>query len=125
MKKLLRSQSFRVLIALALAVGAAKLAVAAEKKDARVTQVVKDVRVLVSKSGGRAASVNETIREGQAVRTGDESRAELTFTDQTLTRLGANTVFSFGADAKEFELASGAALICVPKSSGAVRINTA
>jgi hypothetical protein len=42
-----------------------------------------------------AANTRETVlTEGTAVRTGLESRAELTFTDQTLARLGANTVFS-------------------------------
>jgi hypothetical protein len=56
---------------------------------------------------------------------GSDSRAELAFTDQTLTRLGANTVFSFADGAREFDLGSGALLMCVPKEKGEVRINTA
>jgi hypothetical protein len=125
MKKLLRSESLRVLFAIAVALGLAEFTVAADKKDARVTQVIKDVRVLATKTGARPASVNDTVREGQAVRTGTDSRAELTFTDQTLTRLGSNTVFSFREGAKDFELSGGAVLICVPKSAGTVKINTA
>lgn len=125
MKKLLRSESLRILFAMVVAFGLAELTVAADKKDARVTQVIKDVRVLATKTGARPASVNEIVRQGQAVRTGTDSRAELTFTDQTLTRLGSNTVFSFGEGAKEFELSGGAVLICVPKSAGTVKINTA
>lgn len=113
-----------VVFAIVVALGLSRFAVAAEKKDARVTQVIRDVRLL-AKNNARPASVNDPVREGQAVRTGDESRAELTFTDQTLTRLGANTVFSFGENAKEFDLASGAVLLCVPKSAGTVKINTA
>jgi hypothetical protein len=95
-------------------------------KDARVTQVIRDVKVLASKgASGRAASVNDSVQEGQAVRTGGESRAELTFTDQTITRLGSNTLFSYGQGAKEMDLSSGAALVVVPKAAGTVRINTA
>ena len=124
MKKLLRSEIVRILFAIVVTLGLADLTVAAEK-DARVTQVIKDVRLLVSSAGARPATINEPVGEGQAVRTGIESRAELTFTDQTITRLGANTVFTYNEGAKEFNLAKGAVLMCVPKQSGTVRINTA
>jgi hypothetical protein len=90
-----------------------------------VTQVIHDVRLLASATAARAAVVNDAVREGQAVRTGSDSRAELTFIDQTITRLGSNTVFSYGQGAKEFELSSGAALMVVPKESGTIHINTA
>ena len=125
MKKLLRADFFRIVFAIVATIGLAKLTTASDKKDARVTQVIKDVRLLSSKTGAHPAAVNDTVREGQAVRTGGDSRAELTFTDQTLARLGANTVFSYGQGAKDFDLASGAVLMCVPKESGTVRINTA
>jgi hypothetical protein len=100
-------------------------ATAAGSQDAKVTQVIRDVKVLSGNAAGHAAAVNEPVREGQAVRTGGESRAELTFTDQSITRLGANTVFSYGHNAKEFDLSNGAALMVVPKEAGSVRINTA
>ena len=96
---------------------------AANTQDARVTQVVRDVRVLPSRAAARPASLNETIRQGTGVRTGTESRAELTFTDLSLTRLGANTVFSFDQGARELNLTSGAALICVPPEAGTVRVS--
>src|ERR1700731_2119450 len=88
-----------------------QIAVAAEKKDARITQVVREVRVLASRSASRAASVNDVVGEGTAVRTGGESRAELTFRDQSLTRLGANTLFSFGPGARDYDLSNGAVLL--------------
>lgn len=95
-------------------------------KDARLTEVIRDVKVLASKAAsGRAASVNDSVQEGQAVRTGGDSRAELTFTDQTITRLGSNTLFSYGQGAKQMDLSNGAALVVVPKEAGTVRINTA
>jgi mannose-6-phosphate isomerase-like protein (cupin superfamily) len=124
MKKLLRSEFVRSLFAIVVVIGLARLALAAEKKDARVTQVIKDVRLLTSKAEARPASVNDSVREGIAVKTGDDSRAELTFTDQTLARLGANTVFSYAAGGKDFDLTSGAILVCVPKQSGAAQIRT-
>lgn len=125
MKKFLNSDFVKIVSAIVVTLGLAELTLAAEKKDARVTQVIRDVRLLASKTGARPASVNDTVQEGQAVRTGGDSRAELTFTDQTITRLGANTVFSFGQGAKELDLSSGAALIVVPKEAGSIRINTA
>jgi hypothetical protein len=96
--------------------------VAAEKSDARVTQIVHDVRVLPSKASARPASLNETVIQGTGVRTGSDSRAELTFGDLSLTRLGANTVFSFDQGARSLNLTSGAALICVPPDAGSVRV---
>jgi hypothetical protein len=96
--------------------------VASENRGARVTQIVHDVRVLPSKASARPASVNETIGQGTGVRTGSDSRAELTFSDLSLTRLGANTVFSFDQGARSLNLTSGAALICVPPDAGSVRV---
>ena len=125
MNKIIRSNVFRVAFALVVTLGLAELAVAARKTDAHVTQVIRDVRLLASAAGTRPAAVNDSVKEGEAVRTGGDSRAELTFTDQTITRLGANTVFSYGQGAKEFDLSSGAALMVVPKEAGTVKINTA
>ena len=111
------------LIAVIFAIG--RFMFAAEQKQARVTEVIHDVRLLAPQAAGRPATVNDTVREGTAVRTGSESRAELTFTDLTLTRLGANTVFSFGAAARTYDLGSGAILMSAPKESGTVKITTA
>ena len=83
------------------------------------------MHLLTGKSAAKPASVNDSVAEGQAVRTGGESRAELTFTDRSITRLGANTVFTYGEGAKVLDLTSGAALIVVPKESGTIRVNTA
>ncbi|MEO6872162.1 MAG: hypothetical protein ABI233_08080, partial [Chthoniobacterales bacterium] len=77
-------------VALAPAAGAATTL-----KQARVSQVVKDVNLLPNQAAPHPARVSDEVRDGTAVRTGTESRAELTFTDQTLARLGANTIFSF------------------------------
>lgn len=94
-------------------------------KEARVTAVVHNVRLLSSRAAPRPAILNDNVREGTAVRTGGDSRAELTFTNATITRLGANTVFSLSEEAKKVDLSSGAILVAVPKGGGTIRINTA
>jgi FecR protein len=125
MKKPFLSNVLWMACALAFCGALSSIALAAAKKDARVTQVIRDVRLLGSKSAAKPASVNDPVAEGQAVRTGGESRAELTFTDRSITRLGANTVFTYGEGARVMDLTSGAALIVVPKESGTIRVNTA
>ena len=94
-------------------------------KEAHVTQVVKDVKLLPQQAAPRPAAVNDPVRDGTAVRTGTESRSELTFTDLTITRLGANTIFSFNEGTRTMNLGSGAILFQVPKGSGGATIKTA
>jgi mannose-6-phosphate isomerase-like protein (cupin superfamily) len=94
-------------------------------KEARISQVIKDVKVLPGQAAPRPASVNDNIREGTAVRTGADSRAELTFTDLTIARLGANTIFSFNEGTRTIDLNSGAILLRVPKGSGGAKVKTA
>src|SRR5438477_11674084 len=123
-----RIPNFNLVVAAILAVvaiGVARFVFAADHNQARVSEVIRDVRLLPGHGAARAANVNDTIREGTAVRTGTDSRAELTFSDQTLTRLGANTVFSFGIGARTYDLGSGAILMSAPKETGTVKITTA
>jgi len=105
-------------------VGAERLVAADQLQQARVSQVIQDVRVLETHGGPRPAAVNDKVTQGMGVRTGVESRAELTFTDLTLTRLGANTVFSFKQGAREIELTSGAVLLQIPTKAPAVKVST-
>ena len=101
-------------------------AVASEtsKKEARVTQVIREVKLLPSESSARPAVINEKVSEDTAVRTGDASRSELTFADLTLTRLGENTIFSFNHGGRNARLDSGSILLRVPKNSGGGGIRT-
>ena len=98
---------------------------AAQLKEARISQVIKDVKLLPAQAAPRPAAVRDEVRDGTAVRTGVDSRAELTFTDQTLARLGANTIFSFREGTRNLELSGGAMLLRVPKDAGGAQINTA
>src|SRR5438094_2940669 len=97
---------------------------AAQLKEAQVTQVVKDVKLLPTGAAARPATVNDEVRDGIAVRTGVDSRSELKFTDQTLARLGANTLFSFSEGTRNLNLQDGAMLLRVPKGAGGAKINS-
>ena len=98
---------------------------ATQLKEARISQVIKDVKLLPAQAAPRPAALSDEVRDGTAVRTGVDSRAELTFTDQTLARLGANTIFSFREGTRNLELGGGAMLLRVPKDAGGAQINTA
>ena len=97
---------------------------AAQLKEARVTAVVKDVKLLPSAGAPRPAAVSDDVRDGTAVRTGLESRSELKFPDQTLARLGANTIFSFNEGTRSLNLQDGAMLLRVPKGAGGAKISS-
>jgi len=112
------------LIVLFCVVGAASFVAADQLQQARVSQVIQDVRVLETHGAPRAAAVNDKVTQGMGVRTGVESRAELTFTDLTITRLGANTVFSFKQGSRELDLTSGAVLLQIPPQAPAVKVST-
>ena len=84
----------------------------------RVTQVVNDVK-LRGKEAPRPVALGDLIRHGAPVSTGTQSRSEVTFNDLTITRLGANTTFSFKEGTREMNLIDGAILFQVPKEAAA------
>jgi hypothetical protein len=113
------------LSSLAFAAAVASLCSAAPMRQARVTQIINDVKILPGQAEAKPAVVNDEVREGTAVRTGVESRSELTFADLSIARLGANTIFSFDQGERSVQLGGGAILLRVPKDSGGAKIKTA
>jgi len=113
-----------LLFAFALAGGLPNEVSADELKQAKVTQVIQDVRVLPSNASPRPAAVNDDVRQGSAVQTGVQSRSELTFKDKTMTRLGENTIFSVGEGPRTIDLGSGQFLLYVPKKAGSAKVKT-
>jgi len=55
------------------------------------------------------------------VQTGTQSRSELTFRDQTITRLGEKTIYNVGGG-RTVELGSGQFLLYVPKKAGGAKV---
>jgi FecR protein len=117
--------TFSVVFLVLLALVPAQSATAAQLKEAQITQIVKDVNLLPGQAASRAAVINDNVRDGTAVRTGEDSRTELTFSDQTLARLGANTLFSFNEGTRKLDLGGGAMLLRVPKGAGGATVRTA
>ena len=111
-----------IALALALTGGLPNKIRADELKEAKVTQVIQEVQVLPSNAAARPAAVNDSVRQGTAVQTGVQSRSELTFKDQTITRLGEKTIFSVGEGARTIDLGSGQFLLYVPKKSSGTKV---
>jgi FecR protein len=105
-----------------LAVLLPRFATGATPSEAQITQVVNDVRVLGTDGTPRSATVNAHVGEGTAVQTGGDSRAELSFADQTVARLAANTAFSFKDGTRNLNLADGAVLIQAPKNAKGAKV---
>jgi hypothetical protein len=99
--------------------------IAAQLNQATVTQIINDVQLLPAQAAPRPAVVNDKVHDGTAVQTGADSRTQLIFTDQTLARLSANTIFSFNKGARNLDLADGAMLVRAPRGSGVAKITTA
>jgi len=92
--------------------------------EGRITTIFHDVQLLPAQADPRPAAINDKVDEGTALRTGGDSRSELTFTDLTITRLGENTVFSFNRAGRSVRLDSGSILLYARKNSGAAEIST-
>lgn len=101
------------LAALALPLGAAPLT------ESTFTEVVKTVEIVAGPAKAvTPATPNELFKSPDLVRTGADSRAELTAPDQTITRVGANTVFSFEPAGRNLDLEQGSVLFHSPKGKG-------
>jgi quercetin dioxygenase-like cupin family protein len=95
---------------------------AAPHKEAHVTQIIHDVRLLDANAAPRPATMNAHVGEGTAIQTGGDSRAELTFTDQTVARLAVNTAFSFKDGTQNLNLSDGAVLVQAPKHAKGAKV---
>jgi hypothetical protein len=83
------------------------------------TDVVKDVNIVAATTKvATPAKMNDALAAPDLVRTGPASRAELTAPDKTITRVGANTVFSFAPDGRTVNLEQGSVLFHSPKGKG-------
>ncbi len=109
------------------AVLTAPIAEAAARKfsTAEVTRIVRDVDLLLADQTSRPASVGSTVSGQTALQTGNNSRAQLSFPDESVVRLGSNSVFSFTAGQRDLNLDRGTMLLQAPKFRGKTQIKTA
>jgi ferric-dicitrate binding protein FerR (iron transport regulator) len=97
---------------------------AAQRKEGRVSQVMRDVNLLAPHAAARPAHLNDSVTEGSAIRTGVDAHAELIFSDFTITRVGGNSIFSFEENGRNVKVENGAILLRVPTDSGGARIRS-
>ena len=93
--------------------------------SAEVTKVINRVSVIDPARGTHPAGLRDVIKDNLALQTGARSRSELLFQDNTLTRIGAETFFSFKTGTRDMTLEKGSMLLQVPKGLGGATIHTA
>jgi FecR-like protein len=103
--------SLLLICCLAFSAGAAPL------RDGHLSQVGHDVR-LSQPNGPPSRGANGTTIVDGSVQTGNGSRVQITFRDQTVLRLGDNTEVRVRSDQRSFDLVSGAVLTQVPSGAG-------
>jgi hypothetical protein len=96
---------------------------AASTNEARVTRVKNHVQLGDSKNTGRRALVNDIVHEQTIVGTGNGSRGEVTFSDETVVRLAAHTAFDFSHGTRGLNLGEGAVLVQAPKEANGATIH--
>lgn len=115
----------RSLLAIVCLATSSAAVVAADFDQAQITKVHREVKVLKANAAPRTASEGLQIKPVTSVATGAESRAELRFPDQTLTRLGANSRFTLRGESRTLDLERGVMMLQVPKKQGGAHIRTA
>ena len=93
--------------------------------SAEVTKIINRVSVIDPAKGTHPAVLRDVIKDNLALQTGARSRSELLFQDNTLTRIGAETFFSFKTGTRDMTLEKGSMLLQVPKGLGGATIHTA
>ena len=106
-------------------IGVALSANGAALREAQFTRVINEVKKLPEQAPPQTAAVGDKITGKTAVSTGAKSRAELKFGDGTLTRLGANSIFSLEQESRTIDLQQGTLLLQVPKQMGGAKVRTA
>lgn len=98
---------------------------AANIDRATLTEVVNSVSIIDrSTKKSASAKVQQLFDAPNVLRTGSDSRAEMISADQTVTRVGQNTLFSFQPDSREINLDKGSILFQSPSGKGGGTIRT-
>jgi FecR protein len=107
-----------ILLIVSLVAIAGLTVAAAPLSESTFTEIIREVSTLSADGTPSPADVNEILKAPTRVRTGPESRAELTAPDHTITRVGANTVFAFFDKTRALGLEQGNVLFHAPKGLG-------
>jgi len=107
-----------MLLITALTVACRFSGAAAPLTESIFTEIINEVNTLAADGNATPAKMDEVLKAPERVRTGPQSRAELTAPDQTITRVGANTVFSYADSGRSLNLEQGNLLFHAPKGLG-------
>ena len=121
---MLRTNLSLIVVAVAC-IFSAQQSAAGPLTSAEVTKIINRVSVIDPAKGGHPAIIRDIIKDDLGLQTGAKSRSELLFQDNTLTRLGAETFFSFKTGTRDMTLEKGSMLLQVPKGLGGAKIHTA
>jgi hypothetical protein len=98
---------------------------AMDLKQAKFTQVVNKVFVFsAANKVSHSVALNDIFKMPDALRTGANSRAELVAADKTITRVGANTIFSYDNESRTIDLQQGSLLFHSEPRKGGGTIRT-
>ena len=87
--------------------------------ESTFTEIVRQANVVsAADKSTKVARTNEVFKAPDLVRTGTASRLEMTAPDQTITRVGANTVFTFAPGGRDILLERGSILFYAPAGVG-------
>jgi FecR protein len=87
--------------------------------ESTFTEIIRTANVVTAADKSVApARTNEVFKVPDLVRTGSASRLEMTAPDQTITRVGANTVFTFAPGGRDIVLEQGSVLFHPPEGGG-------
>jgi hypothetical protein len=87
--------------------------------ESTFTEIIRDAKVVTAATKAVTPALTNTVfRAPDRVRTGPASRVEMTAPDQTITRIGANTIFTFEPEERTILLEKGSILFHSPAGQG-------
>lgn len=104
---------------------AAALPVDAAPRRGSITFIQNRVEVKKQRASWQKAQLRSLVAVGDSIRTGPDSRADITFTDGSKTRLGANGWLTLqDQGAKSVHLMFGKLWLKIQKGTGGIRVRT-
>ncbi|MFP4299773.1 MAG: FecR domain-containing protein [Spirulinaceae cyanobacterium] len=92
--------------------------------QATVAAIRNRVRLIPQNQNPRNARTSDTLRPGDSLATATGSTVDLRFNDNSLARLGEQTVFRFAPRLRSVDLANGTLLLLVQPGNGGTSVRT-
>ena len=108
-----------IFLAVILACGGVSAAAAVPLTESTFTEIIQQANVVsATDKSTTPARTNLLFKAPDLVRTGPASRVEMTAPDKTITRIGANTIFTFAPGGRDILLERGSILFHAPAGVG-------